>query len=77
MDPYNTADNIANTRARDLTNEYDANRELKRARVIGRPLRSATTHRGLGLIGRGVVGVILWGVILVAVTGATAVLMGY
>ncbi len=55
-----------------------ANRELERAHAIavGRPLR-LTRNKGLGVVGRGVVGVLLWGVILFAVTGATAILMGY
>lgn len=84
MDPYNTADEKTITIPRNLHSEYDANRELlASARTPEEAKYFQVNHirirriRGRGTMVRGIVGVILWGLILLAVTGATAILMGY
>lgn len=81
MDPYNTADTMATRQTRETRSEYIANRELERARNIGRPLHFKVDYRRLRVrrvtFAQRVAGVLVWGVILFAVTGATAILMGY
>ncbi len=76
MDPYNTADAIITREHSRSHSEYDANRQLARARYTGYT-RSTSRAVITTSLGWRMLMVCVWAISIIAVTGTIAILMGY